>query len=144
MRISNRVMANHIKTNLASQSEQLIRTQLSLATGKRIHKPSDDPIAMGKVLDCRTAQKSIEQYQENILDAKTRIEYTEEVLNQMNEYINDARHIASNPNTENKTALAQEIKNIREQLLALSNAKYGSNYIFSGYRSDVQPFTQTY
>lgn len=143
MRISNRVMASHIKTNLAKQSEQLMKTQLSIASGKRIHKPSDDPIAMGKVLDYRTTQKTIEQYQENILDVKTRIEYTEDILDQMNEYINDARHIASNPDTVDKTSLAQEIRNIREQLLSLSNAKYGSNYIFAGHRSDSQPFAQS-
>jgi flagellar hook-associated protein 3 FlgL len=143
MRISNAVMASHIKANLAKQSAQLIQTQMNLASGKKIHKPSDDPIGMGKVLDCRTTKQTIEQYQENILDAKTRIEYTEEVLGQINEYINDARHIASNPETEDKTVLAQEIQHIREQVLALSNSKYGSSYLFSGYRSDSQPFNQS-
>ena len=65
------------------------------------------------------------------------------MLGQINEYINDARHIASNPDTEDKTALAQEIKHTRDQVLALSNSKYGSNYIFSGYQSDTQPFNQS-
>jgi flagellar hook-associated protein 3 FlgL len=142
MRISNRVVVSHIKTNLANQSAQLIKTQLDLATGKKIHKPSDDPVGMGKVLDYRTTKQTIEQYQENILDARTRVAYTEEVLGQINETINDARNLASNPDTEGKTVLVQEIQHIREQLMALSNAKYGSTFIFSGYRSDSQPFNQ--
>jgi flagellar hook-associated protein 3 FlgL len=143
MRISNSVMASHIKANLAAQSEALMQTQLDLATGKKIHKPSDDPIGMGKVLDCRTTLQSIEQYQENILDAKTRIEYTEEVLGQIDEYIDDARHIASNVDTEDRVVLAQEIEHIREQVLSLSNSKYGSSYIFSGHLSDSEPFNQS-
>ena len=142
MRISNRIMAQHIKSNLSKQSAQLMKTQLMLATGKKIHKPSDDPIGIGKVLGYRTTLQSIDQYRENILDAKTRIEYTETVLGQVNDYINDARNIASNPDTEDKTALAQEIRHIREQALSLSNSKYGPNYIFSGYKSDTKPFSQ--
>ncbi len=143
MRISTRIMADRIKSNLAKQSIQLMRTQLKLATGKRINKPSDDPTGMGKILDCRTTLQTIDQYRENLLDAKTRIEYTETVLGQVSDYINDAKKIASNPDTEDKTALAQEIRHIRQQVLDLSNAKYGANYLFSGHRSDTAPFDQS-
>ncbi len=143
MRISTRIMADRIKSNLAKQSIQLMRTQLKLATGKRINKPSDDPTGMGKVLDCRTTLQTIDQYRENLLDAKTRIEYTETVLGQVSDYINDAKKIASNPDTEDKTVLAQEIRHIRQQVLDLSNSKYGANYLFSGHCSDAVPFDQS-
>ncbi len=143
MRISNRIMAEHIKANLARQSSQLIETQLKLATGKRINKPSDDPIGVGQALDYRTTLQTIEQYRENIVDAQTRIEYTESILDQMDSYIDDARDIAANPDTEDKAALAQEIGNIRDQVLNLSKSKYDESYIFSGHMSDTEPFTQT-
>ncbi|MFO7716031.1 flagellar hook-associated protein FlgL [Desulfosarcina sp.] len=143
MRISAKIMADHIKANLAKQSSQLMQTQVKLASGKRINKPSDDPIGIGKVLDYRTTLKTIDQYRDNILDAKTRIQFTETVLGQVSEFIEDAKKLAANPNVEDKTAFAQEIDNIRQQVLGLANSKYGANFLFAGHRSDTAPFDQT-
>ncbi len=140
MRISAKMMADHIKANLAKQSTQLMETQLKLASGKRINKPSDDPIGIGKVLDYRATLKTVDQYRENILASKTRVQFTEAVLGQVSEFIEDAKKVATNPDIEDKTAFAQEIDNIRQQVLSLANSKYGANYLFSGNRSDTAPF----
>lgn len=143
MRISAKIMAEHIKANLAKQSTQLMETQLKLASGKRINKPSDDPIGIGKVLDYRTTLQTIDQYRANTLDAKTRVAYTETVLGQVSDFIEDAKKIATTPDAEDKTAFAQEIGNIRQQVLGLANSKYGANYLFAGHRSDTAPFDLT-
>ena len=143
MRISAKIMAEHIKINLAKQSTQLMETQLKLSSGKRINKPSDDPIGIGKVLDYRTTLQTIDQYRENILDAKTRVQYTEAVLGQVSDFVEQAKKIASNPGTEDKTAFTQEIGNIRQQVLGLANSKYGANYLFAGHLSDSSPFDVT-
>ena len=143
MRISAKIMAEHMKANLAKQSTQLMDTQLKLATGKRINKPSDDPIGIGKVLDYRSTLNAIEQYRENIVDAKTRVEYTETVLGQISDFIEQAKKIATNPDTEDKTALAQEVANIRQQVLGMANSKYGANFLFSGHNTDTAPFDLT-
>jgi flagellar hook-associated protein 3 FlgL len=143
MRINAKIMAAHIKQNLAKQSEQLVRTQLKLATGKRINKPSDDPVGIGKVLDYRTTQKTIGQYRENILDALTRVAFTETVLGQVSDLVESAKKIAINPNADDRTALAQEIANIRQQALGLANSKYGADYLFGGHLSGTAPFDPT-
>lgn len=144
MRINAKIMAEQIKQNLATQSRQLVQTQLQLATGKRINKASDDPIGIGKVLDYRTTQKKIEQYRDNILDAMTRVEFTETVLGQVSEFIEDAKKIATNPDVEDKSAFAQEIANLRQQLVGLANSKYHGNYLFAGHRTDTAPFDSTF
>lgn len=140
MRISAKIMADNIKANLAKQSTQLMKTQMKLASGKRINRPSDDPIGIGKILGYRTTLSTIGQYQENITDAQTRVEYTETVLGQIHDFLREAKSIASNPGTEDKTALAEAVKDIRGQVLGLSNTKYGKNYIFSGHLSDTPAF----
>ena len=142
MRISAKIMTDHIKANLAKQSTQLMQSQLKLASGKRINRPSDDPVGIGKVLDYRTTLQTVDQYRDNILDTRTRLQFTESVLGQISEFIEDAKKLASNPDIEDKTALAQEIGNIRQQILGLANSKYGANYLFSGHRSDTAPFDQ--
>lgn len=140
MRISARIMADHVKANLARQSAQMMETQVKLSSGKRINKPSDDPIGIGKVLDYRTTLKTLDQYGENITDAKTRVGFTEAVLGQVSEFIEDAKKIAANPSADDRSVLAQQIKDIRQQVLGLANTKYGANYLFAGHLSDTAPF----
>ena len=143
MRVSSRIMAENIKSYLAKQSTALIETQTQIATGKKINSLSDAPGDIGKVLDYRTTLSKIEQYQENITDAKTRVEYTETVLGQINDLVNDAQTIASNPDTENREALALEVANIRDQIAGLVNTKYAGNYLFHGDLTDTAPFDET-
>jgi flagellar hook-associated protein 3 FlgL len=143
MRISAKIMADNIKANLAKQSTQLMNTETELSTGKRINKPSDDPTGMGKVLDYRTTQQAITQYRANITDAKTRIQYTEGVLGQINDLVDQAKKIASDTQSGDGTSLAQQVDDIRKQILGLTNSKYENEYIFSGNRSDTPPFDST-
>lgn len=143
MRISARIMADNIKANLARQNTQIMKTQVQIATGKRINSLSDDPGDVGKILDYRKTLASIDQYRQNITDAKTRVEYSETVLGQINELLNDAKSIASNADTDNKEALGQQVANIRDQIMGLTNSKYAGSYIFSGYLTDTPAFDET-
>lgn len=136
-------MAENIKANLAKQSMQLMNSQTKIATGKRINSLSDDPSGMEKVLNYRTTLSTIEQYQRNITDAKTRVEYTETVLGQINDLVDDATSIASNPDSDSREAFAQQISNMRDQILSLVNSRYNNNYIFHGHLTDTPPFDET-
>lgn len=140
MRVSSRIMAANIKSYLAQQSTALIETQTQIATGKKINSLSDAPGDIGKVLDYRTTLSKIEQYQENITDAKTRVEYTETVLGQINDLVTDARTIASNPDTDNREALALQVANIRDQVVGMVNTRYADGYLFHGDLTDAPPF----
>ena len=140
MRISAKIMADNIKANLAKQSTQLMKTQLKIASGKRINRPSDDHIGIGKVLGYRSTLSTIDQYRENITDAQTRVKYTETILGQIHDFLREAKSIASYPGTDDKTPIAEAIKDIRDQTLGLANSKYGKNYLFSGHLSDTPAF----
>jgi flagellar hook-associated protein 3 FlgL len=140
MRISSKIMADNIKTNLAKQSAQLMKTQMKLASGKRINRLSDDYIGMGKVLSYRSTLSTIDQYRENITDAQTRVKYTETILGQIHDFLREAKSMASNPGTEDKTPIAEAINDIRNQTLGLANSRYGKNYLFSGHLSDTPAF----
>jgi len=143
MRISAKVMADNMKANLAKQSSQLMKTQLKLASGKRINRPSDDHIGIGKVLGYRSTLSTIGQYRENITDAQTRVKYTETILGQIHDFLREAKSIALNPGLEDKTPIAEAIKDIRDQTLGLANSKYGKNYLFAGHLSDAPAFDST-
>jgi flagellar hook-associated protein 3 FlgL len=140
MRVSNKLMADNILANLRRQTNQLLETQTRILTGKVINKPSDDPIGMGKVLDYRQTLASIDQFDINITNGKSRIEYTENILDSVHDLVSDAKRIAADNNPDSQGALAQEVEDIRSQILQLANSMYDGTYVFSGDATDTKPF----
>ena len=140
MRVSNRMLAENIKANLMRQTQQILETEKRLISGKKINKPSDDPAGMSRVLDYRKILSKIEQYDLNITDGKTRLEYTETVLDSVSALIKEAKNIASNTSEDKGNALAGNVSDIRDQILQYANSKFGDNYIFGGHKTANPPF----
>ena len=145
MRVSNNLMANTIAGNISKSSERLLMAQIRVSTQKLINKPSDDPIGIGKVLDYRKTLSSIEQYKNNIAHGKTRIEVGETALGLIDELLIDAKNIAMDQSvgsseTPSREVAAEQVKEIREQILQLINTKMGGSYIFAGQQTDKPAF----
>ncbi len=140
MRISSRIMAENVKSNLNRLADQILTTEKRIVTGKKINKPSDDPAGMTRVLDYRRTISTIEQYQENITLGTNRIKYSETILENAHKLLRQAKQIASNPGTDDKASLAREVENIKTQILGFANTKYNNTYIFSGTATDTTPF----
>jgi flagellar hook-associated protein 3 FlgL len=140
------MMSNSIVLHLQRQAEQLYNVQTKIATGKKLNKPSDDPIGLGEVLDYRSKLSVIEQYQNNIKQGKTRIESNDLTLELMDELIGLARELgqeysAEDLPPEDKQMAAKEVQDIYDQIVTLANSKFGGNYIFSGHQTDTAPFS---
>jgi flagellar hook-associated protein 3 FlgL len=134
------MLAENIKTNLMRQTQQILQTERRLVSGKKINKPSDDPAGMSRVLGYRKTIAKIEQYDLNIIDAKTRLEYSETVLDSVSNLIKEAKNIASNTSKDKGNALAGDVSDIRDQILQYANSKLGDNYIFAGDQTATPPF----
>ena len=143
MRITNNMMTSTIKRNLFRQAEQLASKQEIMSSGKRINRPSDDPLGFGKVLDYRSTLSSLEQYDRNIQNAKDRIEFLETTLDGVEELIVDAKEWALDQcgsEEMDREAAITSVQSIRDQLVQLGNSKMGNVYVFSGYQSLTPAF----
>jgi len=144
MRVTNKMMTDNMAVNLSRQIQQLYEKQKMISSGKKIHSPSDDPIAAGKVLDYRKTLASIEQYQHNITLGKTRLELGETVLDEAYEQLNTAINLATDEasgHLDTRPTTLEEIKALREQIAHLANSKLGDNYLYSGHQTDTVPFS---
>ena len=145
MRVSNKQMVNIVKSDLFRNAEQLLKAQERVATRKLINRPSDDPIGMGKVLDYRKTLSSIDQYNNNIVSAKNRTEFTDTLLENLHDLVDQAKRMVSEHSNQTDPELrqgaAQQVEGIYDQVLAIANTKYGDAYLFAGHQSDTQPFT---
>ena len=145
MRLTNRLMADTVLNSLYKNTQQLLKLQEVVSSEKRINRPSDDPIGMGKILDYRKVLSSIDQYNTNITHGKTQIDLTESCLEAIDDLVLKARRIAveqSAGELETRPTAAQEVKNIYDQILQLANTKLGDTYILSGHQTDTAPFSR--
>lgn len=145
MRLTNRLMADTVLNSLYKNTQQLLKLQEVVSSEKRINRPSDDPIGMGKILDYRKVLSSIDQYNTNITHGKTQIDLTESCLEAIDDLVLKARRIAVDQSTgelETRPTAAQEVKNIYDQILQLANTKLGDTYILSGHQTDTAPFSR--
>lgn len=141
MRITNNMLVNNMMYNLANNLTRTEKYQMQLATGKKISKPSDDPIIAAKALRLRTDVSEIEQHEKNTDDAIAWMDITEATLSQMNEVMQRFREItnqaANGTNTEDDLQkIKAEVSQLKSQMTNLANATYAGRYIFSGYKTD--------
>ena len=143
MRITNNMLVNNMINSIGSNLVRMDKFQNRLATGKKIQVPSDDPVVAARALKLRTDVSEVDQYKRNVKDAQSWLEVTEGVLGNVGDVLHRARELAvqgSNGTLTNDDMkkISEEAKQLRTQLVHLSNSTYAGRYIFSGYKTDLK------
>ncbi len=147
-RISSFQMHQNAINAMLKQHETLSRTQQQVATGKKIFKPSEDPVAASRVVNLNDTLSSIEQHQSNVDAARARISLSEGVLSHVVESIHRARELAIQANNDSqnestRSFIAAEIEQIQDALLNLANTTDSNNeFLYSGGLSRFKPFSR--
>jgi len=147
MRITDPMLAQRVMDSINESKNRLGDLQQVLSTGKRINKPSDDPLRISHILSLRGKVKDIEQYLENIEIAATWLDVTTRTLSQVGEVINGARVVAlressATSTAESRATSAEEVRSLRVQLRNLANSTYGGRYLFAGTKTLTAPFDE--
>jgi len=145
MRISYTMIYSQSQYNINQQYEEVYSLNEKISTGKEVNRPSDDPIAAGKILGYRSTISALEQYSSNIERGSTWLRYTESTLTQAEELIMNARtlaeQMANEPYEAQMEIIAPQVKQIAEQLLQIANTSVSGKFIFSGHKTETIPFT---
>lgn len=142
-----RVADNNSSTiaRINAQRSRLSVLQERLSSGKRINRPSDDPIGAEAVLKLRTSQKEIEQFQRNTQTANQKLTAADTSLNSYENILDRvktlvAQGLGDTATQTAKDALATEIESLRSRILNIANSKNGDDYLFGGTRQNAPPF----
>jgi flagellar hook-associated protein 3 FlgL len=120
--------------------------QLKGATLKKINKPSDNPLGNIQYLGIQSRDEFNEQYLRNANKAVARLNAAEDSLTQIGEIISRAKELAlyqasDTYGPKERSNVAAEIRELRNQALAFANKREGVRYIFGGYNSLKPPFS---
>lgn len=143
MRITNKIIQNNAITNINGNKvlEDNLNTQLS--TGKKITRPSDDPVIAIRALRLRTNLSEVQQfYKKNVPDAKSWLSITEGAIDTAIEVITDMYSNCTSGSAGFKTAedrqkILENMKGLRDEIYAIGNAESAGRYVFTGYRTGL-------
>lgn len=148
MRVATAHAYDTVIARIGKQQSDMVEQQERISTGKRVMKPSDDPVAaaMSEAVQNRLAR--VEADQRALASARTSIEQAEASLGDAGDLVLKARDLivnginASYGPTE-RAALATQIESVREQLLAVANRQDSSGRnLFGGQGGDSKAFIQ--
>ncbi|ETT80099.1 flagellin [Paenibacillus sp. FSL R7-277] len=145
LRVTSNMMNSQLLLNLNRNARTMNDTQLQLATGRKINKPSDDPVGITYSLRYRAELSANEQYQENVDDATSWLEFNDTVLSQTGNVVQRLRELAvkgangTNPQ-EALDSINAEVKQLKEQLIDIANSQFKGKYIFNGQQYTEQPY----
>lgn len=146
MRVSTAYIFDQNLSAMLNKQAELGKTQLQVSTGNRILNPSDDPAGSVQILNLQREVSLSEQYLSNATKAENKQSSEEGVLDSATSMLQRIRELAVqglNPtNTQaDKQAVAIEVKQLNQQLLALANTRDSNgDYLFSGFKSNTQPY----
>lgn len=146
MRMTQSMLSNNMLRNLSNSYNKMGKLQQQIASGSKLTRPSDDPVAAILGMGYRTDLTKVSQFTRNMNEVNNWIDTTDESLNQVGNAITRVQALitqaANDSNTtEDRQKIQKEIDQIREQIRDVANTKSGDTYIFSGTKTSQPLFT---
>lgn len=143
MRITNKIMQNNSLTNINNTKVAQDTLSSQISSGKKIVRPSDDPIVAIRALRLRSSVTEITQYyKSNVPDAEAWLNTTEDAMQQVTEVITDMLKQYTKGSNEylkssDRQIILEQLKSLRDEVYATGDADYAGRYVFTGYRTET-------
>jgi flagellin-like hook-associated protein FlgL len=147
MRITNTTLFNTTLANIQQYNTRLLQTYEEAASGRRLHRPSDDPTGTRRVLDLRGRLSVLEQFKGQRVVTTSLLEGTDTALQSVETLLLSAKGLAlrganDTLGPEQRAILANEVGGLLHQAIALGNSDVNGRYLFAGQANDQPPFSE--
>jgi len=137
MRVSQGMISNNMLKNISGSYGNFSKYMNQLSTGKKITRPSDDPVVAMKGMGYRSQLSNIEQYERNMGEVNNWLDNADEAMGEVTlilHRINDLTLQASNGTNDDddRANVAKEVDQLLDQLVNLANTRVNDKYMFNG------------
>ena len=149
MRLSTSMLHELSMVGVHRQQSEQVDLQEKIASGRKVLKPSDDPIASAAANSVEQGKSRNAQFKTNAENAQAALGLEEQALADATRTLQDLRTLtiqAGNAALQNadRVSIAAEMQGLYDELLGIANRTDGKGtYLFSGYQGASQPFTQS-
>lgn len=148
IRISSQQIFSGGISRMQEVNADLVKTQQQISTGKKVNKPSDDPVAAARILKLNQEVKRIETYERNANLADNRLKQEESTLASAVDIIQRVRELTvqagnGSLSANDRQSISSELKERLGQLANVANTRDASGeYIFSGFQGSTPAFAK--
>ena len=149
MRVSTGMIFDAGVSSINRQTASLLHVQQQVAAGRRILRPSDDPVAAARALEVTQASDVVAQLKQNQENATSALGLEETQLTSVGEVLGRVRELAvqggsATLSKNDRKTIATELRSRFDELIGIANATDGTGqHIFSGYMGSTTPFGGT-
>jgi len=149
MRIATANTYDNALEQLYKRQSDLSLQQEKISTGQRVNRPSDDPAAAARAERVMTRLNRIDVDQRALESQRAALATAESALGEATGLVQGARDLAISAvnggySVRDRTTVANQIANLRDQLFALSNRTDSNGVsLFGGLGSSGVPFANT-
>ncbi len=145
MRITFNTINRHTKNVIIDRYNDLMKLQEQLSTGKRLLRPSDDPVDVANDLKLRSKLKQLSQFKRNIEDGLGFMQVTDTAMMSMDDIMQRLRELAIQAASDTMTVkerlyINSEVEQLARQLIGLANTSFRGDYVFAGTQTKIAPF----
>lgn len=145
MRITYKTVSRHTQYVINDRYNDLARLQEMLATGKRLLRPSDDPVDVANDLQLRTKLKQLSQLKKNMKDGLAFMQVTDTAMMSIDTLLQRLRELAIQASSDTlsdkeRLYIASEVEQLTRQFIALADTMYKGDYVFAGTQTKIMPF----
>ena len=145
MRITEGMIASDYLTSVNRTRSEMVKLQSDLATGKRVLKPSDDPLAADTILRINGSIDQNEQYQKNVSEGQSMMEMTSSSLDSFTTMLINAKTLvtraSSGAQQDSWGSYADQLDELLGEAVDIANTQNNGKYLFGGTQTLTPPFT---
>lgn len=139
-----------VSESMIQRSRRLLRgdigrVQEDLSSGRRINRPSEDPVGFEQARRLERFNKELDQYKRSINAAQNWSNVTQDSLEQLAALFTEANEAAVQAandtySDDERAAIAERLRGIKSSVIDELNTKVDDEFIFAGNNSLQKPF----
>ncbi|MGB9885467.1 MAG: flagellar hook-associated protein FlgL [Moorellales bacterium] len=144
MRVTNRMLVTTVQHNLEKNLSRLMKLQDQMSSGKLVSRPSDNPMALSRIMSLRTGLAEQEQHTRNMEDAIGFLDASESALAKFTDTLQRVRELtiygaSGTLSDSDRQALAAEVDQLIDELVQTGNTAYAGQFLFGGQKTTTKP-----
>ncbi|MCK6075682.1 flagellar hook-associated protein FlgL [Paenibacillus silvae] len=145
IRVTSGMMSTQMLSNLNRNLNRMDTMSNQLSTGRKINKPSDDPVGVTYALRYRAELAANEQYQSNTDAAVSWLDATDTTMQQSGNVMQRLKELAVQGSSgtvpqSGLDAIKLEVQELQKQMVNIGNSQIRGKYIFNGQNYDKAPY----
>jgi len=145
VRVTQTMLNSNMLHYLNNSMHNMDKLQHQLSSGRKVEKPSDDPVVAARGMFYRSSLMENDQYKRNVDEAQSWMDMTDTTMDEMGNIMKRVKELlvysgdgAVSP--EDLKTMGAEIEELKNHMGTLANQQINGKYIFAGTDTNKAPF----